>query len=309
MRAGVAAEKSGDFQAAVQNFRNALSIQPNLLVAHVHLAAAYYKANDLFHARMEAEQLHTANPADLPTALLLANTYIKMGREAQAAELLAGLEAGHETDMELEYSLAFAQIQSGRDAEGLPRMEKVARAMTSANAWFIAGAGRFQQSEFVDAKADLDAALKLNASLPGLQSMAGQVDYALGDGEAANPHFQAALRADPRDFNANLYTGMYLVKQGDFESARPLLELAVQLQPASPLARLKLAELNGITGNYTEAVGALEGLEKAAPDWPEPHIHLAALYYKLHRPEDGQRERAIVEQILARQQMARPANK
>ena len=86
-----------------------------------------------------------------------------------------------------------------------------------------------------------------------------------------------------------------------------MLELALQLQPANPMARLQMAKLNGMTGKYAEAAATLEELEKADPKWLDPHIELAAIYYKLHRPDDGQRERDIVQQIEARQQKARPA--
>jgi hypothetical protein len=47
-------------------------------------------------------------------------------------------------------------------------------------------------------------------------------------------------------------------------------------------------------------------LEKGDPNWLEPHVELAPLYYKLHRPEDGQRERDLVDQIQAKQQQAGP---
>ena len=72
------------------------------------------------------------------------------------------------------------------------------------------------------------------------------------------------------------------------------------------MARLEMAKLNGMTGKYTEAAATLEELEKADPGWIDPHIELAAIYYKLHRPEDGQRERDIVQQIEAKQQNAGP---
>ena len=45
---------------------------------------------------------------------------------------------------------------------------------------------------------------------------------------------------------------------------------------------------------------------KAQPKCLDPHIQLAAIYYNLNRPEDGQRERDIVKQIEARQQQAGP---
>ena len=55
-----------------------------------------------------------------------------------------------------------------------------------------------------------------------------------------------------------------------------------------------------MTGKLAEAATALEGLERADPNWLDPHVELAAIYYKLHRPEDGQRERNIVQQLEAK---------
>jgi hypothetical protein len=61
-----------------------------------------------------------------------------------------------------------------------------------------------------------------------------------------------------------------------------------------------------MTGKLSEAAGTLEELEKSDPNWLDPHIELAAVYYKLHRPEDGQRERDIVQKLNAQQQKAGP---
>ena len=274
--------------------------------ARLKQAQADFAKGDLEHALAEAEALHAASSGDVQAAVLLANCYIKMGRPAQAVDVLMPLEPTNSSNMELQYSLAFAEIQFGRQSEGLPLLEKVAAATHSASSWAAAGSARLQRSEFAQGKRDLDAALALNPSLPGLATMAGQVRHALGDTEGATPFFEAALRANPRDFTANLYLGMYRMKEGDYDTARKLLELAVQLEPDAPVARLNLAELNSLTGHIEDAVKELEALERAAPDWPEPHIRLAALYYKLHRPEDGQRERLIVQQIQAKQQQAGP---
>ena len=67
-----------------------------------------------------------------------------------------------------------------------------------------------------------------------------------------------------------------------------------------------MAKLNSMAGKYADAVKALEELEKNDPKWLDPHVELAALYYKLHRPEDGARERDIVQQIDAQEQKAGP---
>jgi tetratricopeptide (TPR) repeat protein len=303
---GAALAAAGDFDAAIAEDTRALAAAPSKTAVRMNLALAYYKKGDIAHAHSEFEAVHAARPLDLSAAVLLGYTDIKLDKEADAAALLAPLEAGHESNMDLEYVLAFALIQSGKGLEGIQRMEKVARATHSADAYVVAGSARLTRREFREARVDLDAAVELNPSIPGVNTMAGQARDALGETDAALPAFQAALRQDPRDFMANLYLGTMRLKQRDLESARPLLELAVELEPKAPLARLQMAKLNGMTGKYAEAAAALEELEKADPNWLDPHVELAPIYYKLHRPNDGQREREIVQQIEASQQKAGP---
>jgi len=340
LRKGIAAQEHGDYNSAINEYKKALALQPGLAEARANLGAAlaaagqldaaievdkeaivtapdktavrknlalaYYKKGDMEHAHTELEAVHAARPLDVSNAVLLGYTDIKLGKESEAATMLVPLEVGHESNMDLEYVLAFALIDSGEEAAGVPRMEKVAKATHSADAYFIAGSARLHRREFHEARADLDAAIDLKATFPGLYTMAGQARDALGDTDAALPAFQEALRADPRDFTANLYLGTMRLKQRDLENARPLLELALQLQPTAPMARLEMAKLNGMTGKYAEAATTLEELEKMNPNWLDPHIELAAIYYKLHRSEDGQRERDIVQQIEAKQQKAGP---
>ena len=303
---GAALAAAGQFDAAIAEDMRALPIAPDKNAVRMNLALAYYKKGDFKNARPEFAAVHSARPKDISAAMLLAYCDVKLGNGAEAVDLLTPLEPGHESNMDLEFVLASAMIQAGNEVEGLPRMEKVAKATRSAEGYVIAGSTRLQRREFREARTDLDAAIELDPSIPGLYTIAGQARDALGDTDAASLAFQSALRADPRDFTANLYLGTIWLKQRDLEHARPLLELALKLQPNVPQARLQMAKLNAMTGKYAEAAATLEELEKADPKWLDPHVELAPIYYKLHRPEDGQRERDIVQQIEANQQKAGP---
>jgi tetratricopeptide (TPR) repeat protein len=306
---GAALAAAGQYDAAIEEDSRALSAAPNDMAIRMNLAMAYYRKGDLSNARFELEAIHSAHPLDLPAAVLLGYTYIKQGREAEAADLLSPLEAGNEGNTDLEYVLAYAMIQSNKQTEGLPRMEKVARAKHSADAWVIAGTARFYRGEMEEARADLDTAVELNPSIPGLYTLAGQARYAMRDMPSAARAFQAALRADPRDFVANRDLGAMRLKEGDYESAEPMLELALQLQPRDPLTRLQVAKLNEITGKHAEAAIILEDLEKSDPDWLEPHWLLASVYSDLKRPKDAKRERGIALQIENRRKEAGSSKK
>ena len=303
---GAALSAAGQFDAAIEEDKKALASTPSNVGVRMNLGLAYYKKGDMPNAHTAFEAVHAARPQDVAAAVLLGYTDIKLGKSADAAAMLTPLEHGRESNMDLEYVLAYALIDSGEVTTGLPRMEAVAKATKSADAFFIAGTARLRRREFHEARVDLDAAIDLHGNFPGLFTMAGQARDALGDTDAAQPAFEQALKQDPKDFTANLYLGTMRLKQRDLATARPMLELALQLKPESPMARLQMAKLNGMTGKYADAAATLEQLEKADPNWIDPHIELAAIYYKLHRPDDGQRERNIVQQIEAKQQSAGP---
>jgi tetratricopeptide (TPR) repeat protein len=340
MREGLTAQRNGNLRSAIENYRKALSARPESVEARANLAAAlsadgqfdeaikenlrvlavlpgqtdirmnlalaYYKKGDWERSADQFKKVLTVRPKDLSAAMLLGYSEIKLNRSSAAADLLTPLEPGNENNQDFEFVLAEAMIASGHEAEGLPRMEKTAKASNALDAWVIAGTARLHRREFREARADLDAALAINPSMPGLNSMAGQARDALGETEASKAAFEVALRQDPRDFAANLYLGTMRMKQHDIDGARPLLELALQLHPEVPQAQFQMSVLNGMTGHYAEAAAALELLEKQDPDWLDPHIQLASLYYKLHRPDDGQREREIVQRIEAEQQKQGP---
>src|SRR5262249_4607516 len=145
----------------------------------MNLALAYYKKGDFAHAKPEFAAVHAARPNDLAAAMLLGYSEVKLSQGAEAVVALKPIEPGHETDMDFEFVLASALILAGDEAEGLPRMEKVAQATRSADAYVIAGSTRLHRREFKEARVDLDAVLELDPKIPGLYTLAGQARDAL----------------------------------------------------------------------------------------------------------------------------------
>jgi len=72
------------------------------------------------------------------------------------------------------------------------------------------------------------------------------------------------------------------------------------------MARYEVAMWKSTSGQYEEAAKELETIVKEDPDWLEPHVELANVYYRLHRPADGAKERAIVARLNAEQQSHGP---
>lgn len=303
---GAALSHEGKYDDAIEIYRSVLPSLKNKNMVLLNLALAYYKKGDFEHAREQFTVLHDAQPNDVRTVVLLGDTDLHLGKSEDALHLLEPLEAKFSTNMDFEYVLGSALIQSGRRRDGISRIEKVAKAGPSPDSYMLAGATLLDLNDYEPARTDLEEALRLNPALPGLFSLVGIARDKTGDIQNAEVAFREALKKDPNDFQANLYLGAILYKRRAVDEAKPYLDRAIQLKPTDSMARYECAMLKSTSGDYENAAKDLEQLTKDDPDWLEPHVELAALYYKLHRPGDGAREREIVDRINAKQQAQGP---
>jgi tetratricopeptide (TPR) repeat protein len=183
----------------------------------------------------------------------------------------------------------------------LARVEKVARRGSSAEAYLLAGQTLLKMDEFERARDDADAALRLNPRLPGALTLRGVTLQYLGDNPGAIAVLRKALEGDPNDFEAHLTLGAVLSAERELADARPHLERALQLNPGSNLARYTMARLERTEGKLDAAIRDFETVIKADPNWPQPHLELSALYFRISRQSDGERERATYDKLSAQQ--------
>lgn len=303
---GAALSHEGRFDEAIAQYRLALSSSPGNKEIQMNMGLAYFKKGDLANARVVFDEVHKAMPDNVQIAILLGDSEVRLGQAAAAATMLTPMEAANAANPDFEYVLGTAMIQSGDRREGVTRLEKVAVSTHSADAYLLAGSTLIDLNEFARAKSDLEEALRLNPQLPHVYTLNGMALDLTGDATASEPDFREALRRDPDDFDANMYLGGILLKQRQMDEAKTYLDRAVRLNPASPTASYEMALWNNTSGHYEDAAKELEEVVKANPGWLQPHIELANVYYRLHRPADGARERAIVAKFNADQQSEGP---
>lgn len=303
---GAALAHTGKYDEAIELYRSALPSLKNKNMVLQNLALAYYKKGDFEHARQQFTVLHDADPGDVRPIILLGDSDLHLGKPEAALNLLEPLEPKYSGNMDFEFVLGSALIRTGRRRDGVARIEKVAQAGPSPDAYLLAGATLLDLNEFEQARHDLEEALRFAPTMPGIHTLVGIARDKTGDVKIAEPEFRQALSANPDDFQANLYLGAILYKRRDTAEAKRYLDRALQLKPKDSMARYESAMLKSTSGDYENAARQLEQLTKDDPDWLEPHVELAALYYRLHRPEDGARERQIVDQINAKQQAQGP---
>jgi len=303
---GAALAQTGRLDEAIEQYRLALAAMPENSAVRMNLGIAYYKKGDFAQADREFQQVRKERGMDAQLAILMGDSEVKLGKGSDAAAALLPLEAADAANPDFEYVLGTALVAAGSRREGVARLEKVAQSTQSADAYFLAGSTLLDLNEAQAARVDLEAALALNPQLPRIQTLAGEARDKAGDAAAAESAFRAALKSDPNDFDANLYLGAILYKRRDTDEAKSYLDKALSLNPESTLARYELAMWKSTSGQYEAAAADLEAIVRADPDWLEPHVELATLYYRLHRPDDGAKEREIVSRITAAQQSKGP---
>jgi tetratricopeptide (TPR) repeat protein len=303
---GAALSHEGRFGEAIAQYRLALSALPGNEEIKMNLGLAYYKKGDLANAEGVFKEIARAKPESPQIAILLGDSEVRMGQGTAAVNMLTPLEPANAANPDFEYVLGTALIQSGNLRDGVARIQKVAEETGAADSYLLAGSTLLDLHDFPHAKADLKEALRLSPDLPRVHALMGIALDMTGDANAAEPLFREELKRNPEDFDANLYLGAILYKQRHMEEAKPHLDKALQLQPASEIALYESAMWESTSEQYEAAAKNLEAVVKTNPKWLEPHVQLANVYYRLHRSAEGAKERAIVAQLNAQQQSEGP---
>jgi tetratricopeptide (TPR) repeat protein len=303
---GAALSHEGRYDEAIAEDRRALAASPANGEIKMNLGLAYYKKGDVANAEVMFKQIQQSMPDNPQLAILLGDCEVRSAQGAAAVNMLTPLEASNASNTDFEYVLGTALIQSGKLHDGVARIQKVAEVTGAADSYLLAGSTFLQMRDFNHAKADLAEAMRLNPNLPRVYALNGIALDMTGDAAAAEPDFREELKHNPADYDANLYLGAILYKQRHMDEAKTFLDKALELKPTSEMALYESALWESTSGQNEIAAKNLEAVEKTNPAWLEPHVELATLYYRLHRPADGARERAIVAKLNAQQQSEGP---
>ena len=294
--AAFAAQQRGDLSSAITGYRHLLSEQPNLLPAHINLGQALLEQEQYAEAAAQFRIALTASPNNLQIGRLLGNALILSQNYPAAVEVLDSQHRRYPEDLDVTFLLGEALLHTPDVQRGLPLILGVAKTRRDANAFVLAAVAQLQLLDFEGARHSLESALRIDKQLPGLQTLRGMALAGLNDFDAAKSAFHEALTANPHDTDANLRLAVLLRNDGDLSGAKPLVERALSDDPQSIAARYEFAKLAMAEHRDADAIKALQTVSKAYPQSPKPHLDLAVLYFRLHQPEEGERERRLADE-------------
>jgi tetratricopeptide (TPR) repeat protein len=303
---GAALAHEGRYTEAIEEYRRALALAPDRVAVRLNLALALYKAWEIAPAAAELEKVLAAQPDQKNARLLLADCFLRMGRFKDVVEVLAPLEAVAEQEHAVAYLLGQAFILDKQPARGQLFIDYILRDGDSAEAHLLMGVARLAASEPAAARDDFARAVELNPKLPSAHANLGQTLMQLGDTDRAAVELAKELEQNPNDYDANLNLGVILRQQQRYPEAMARFRRALSVRPASSPVRYQIGSLHFAQGEVDEARTALEAVVADEPRFVEAHVSLATVYYRLKRKEDGDRERAIVDELNRETQAKQP---
>ena len=149
---------------------------------------------------------------------------------------------------------------------------------------------------------------KLEPQMLGIHSHLGTAYFGIGKTQIAISEYQKELERDPSDFEAHYMLGHLKRLAGDLDGARKLLAQAAEVRPDDPYILHEYAALAVQEKDYLKARDLLLQAVEKFPEYTDAHVLLATVYFRIHQPELGQREKAIADRLRADEQ-ARLASK
>lgn len=306
---GVALAGLGRFEDAISEYNIALQQSPSLVEARLNLALCYYKMGRFQNASAQLEIIQKEKPDNRQAVVLLGDCYMRLGREPDVIRVLEPEETKFPDDLAIAYLLGTAYIREKRVAEGQALVDRILRNGDSAEAHLMLGTAKMGISDYAGARDEFAKAAALNPNLPEVHVLYAKALMFTGDSDLSDKEFQAELRGDPYNFDANLQLGAMAKQSQNYAQARKYFERAGETRPGDPGVRYQLALLTIEDGSLDKACEMLESLVKESPQFLEAHVSLAQVYYRLKRPEDGKRERDIVQKLTAEIQARQPGAK
>ena len=298
---GVALAGLGRYEEAVSEYKIALKQSPTFPAARLNLALAYYKMGHIPEAATQLIRVHREEPENMQTVQLLGDCYLRMGEYKETIALLQPVAKTHPDDLAIAYMLGTALLRNKQREEGAAVIDRILHNGDTAESHLLLGMTKFEAMEYPEAIADLTKAMELDPNLPDVYSYLGQAQMASGDMKAAREAFEKELSVNPNDFESNVRLAVLMKQDGNYERAHALLNRALLVRPKDPGALYQVGATYLAAGDMNRALPALESVVKQYPNFLEPHVSLAQVYYRLKRKEEGDHEREIVQKLKAEQ--------
>jgi tetratricopeptide (TPR) repeat protein len=196
-----------------------------------------------------------------------ATAYFMAGQMERAIALLEQLQQEKPGDVALLSHLGEVYVAAGRIDAGVAALERVVAASPDRfEGWVNLASGYMKKDDLPRARAAVDRAIAIDATLGRAHETKGLILWRGGDERGALDAFLTAVRHDPRDVRALVYAGMMQLNLARPADAAAMFARATRVDPTRVDAWVGVANASMMMGALDRASAALDHATHLNPD-------------------------------------------
>lgn len=292
---GLLEARQEHYADAVSFYRKAAAIDPAMPGLQLNLGLALFKNGELREAAQIFSALLKAQPEESSEAMRL-TTLIGLadygsGQYAEAVPHLKKATSVDPQNLPFRLTLAHSCLRSAQYQCVLDVYKEILTLNAeSAEADMLAGEALDEMKDRTAAIEQFRAAVKADAKMPEAHFGLGYLLWCQLQFEDASKEFQAELNLNPNHVQALTYLGDAQMKLSHPETAFPLLEKAVRIDPKDQLAHLDLGILHIDAGRNDDALRELKTADQLDPNDQNVHFRLGRFYKSLGKTTEANAE-------------------
>ena len=279
------------FESAIEDYRKAIAIKPNLPGLQMNLGLALFKVAQFPEAIKSFSSEIRKHPGDPRLTILLGMAHYGMKDYLVAIPYLKRATEGDLQSVPLRLALAHSCMR-GKQYQCVLKVHKemVALKLASAEADMLAGEALDQLGDSAGAIKELRAAVAADPNQPNVHFGLGYLLWTGHNWGEAAKEFQLELQNDPGHPKASIYLADSWVEQSESAKALPELEKLVASNKSEPTVHLDLGIIYGQSGRTDDAIRELRIAEQIDPEDLRFHIQIAKLYESIGKREEANSE-------------------
>lgn len=290
----------GEYTQARQQLEKIVEASPNDRTARTFLALSRAATGSCDAARPDLQQQVAGNPdATLLrlAGIALVQCDLAQNRFGEIWPVLAQLQKTFPDDADVLYETAKVHMKAWNDAV----LQMYQKTPASFRVNQLSGEIFEIQGHFAEAAAEYRKAIQKNPAALNLHFRLGRA-LLLQSHEPANlreahKEFEAELALNPGDAVAEYQVGQILLAEQNRDDAAAHFEKAASLSPAFAEALVALAKTKSDAKKDAEAIPLLERAIQLEPASESAHYSLMMAYRNSGRMEDAQREKAVFDKL------------
>ncbi len=283
------------YKQAVPLYRKALALDAAMPGLRLNLGLALFKGGELKEAIQTFTPLLQSEPASSPEAqrvtALLGIAHYGVGEYAAAVPYLKSATANDAQNLQFRLMLAHSCLSLAQYRCVLDVYHEILTLNAeSAEADMLAGEALDELHDHDGAIQQFRAAVKADPKEPTVHFGLGYLLWTESKYEEAANEFQAELVNVTDNAEAMAFLADSKMQLNDRDSALPLLEKAVRIDPKAERAHLDLGILYADAGRREDALREFKMAARLVPNDVNVHWRLARLYQGMGRKDEAKLE-------------------